>query len=271
MRPPIDASSRNSLSVKVSEKEAFTLIELLVVIAIIALLASLLLPALQHAKRKVRAAECLSRQKQWALAFHLYADENGDWLAREGYHPYGLVFWNNWAQVADSTSSDTWYNALPRKISVPPASSYALPIKDRTRFYERASFFHCPSAPFPRITRSVGFQTALFSLAMNSQLVVPPNPSTRLSAVHDPSRTPLMLDNLLDDEVPVIGTQAHDNLGQPAAYASRFAGRRHGVGGNIAFVDGHAAFYRGEEVVETKGINAGGPVLPPINILWDAE
>lgn len=64
-------------------RTAFTLIEVLVVIAVIALLISMLLPALRHAREAGRSTVCLSNQRSIGMAYSMYASTYKEWTPRE--------------------------------------------------------------------------------------------------------------------------------------------------------------------------------------------
>ena len=65
-----------------NQRRAFTLVELLVVTAIIAILAALLLPALNRAKARSLGIACTGNSRQLGLAWHIYANDNADQLVK---------------------------------------------------------------------------------------------------------------------------------------------------------------------------------------------
>jgi prepilin-type N-terminal cleavage/methylation domain-containing protein len=81
-------------------KRGFTLVELLVVIAIIALLLSILMPALAKVKKQAKDVLCQANLKQWGSVFGMYADDNGG------------RFMAGWMDFQPTKPSDQWPEAL---------------------------------------------------------------------------------------------------------------------------------------------------------------
>ncbi|HEV8544518.1 MAG TPA: DUF1559 domain-containing protein [Verrucomicrobiae bacterium] len=106
----------------------FTLIELLVVIAIIAILASLLLPALTRAKASAQFTECKNKVRQISLALSMYVSDNGSYPLYETLRKPG-----------DPPRPQAWLSALMPNLSMDPAQSYFV-----DSFERYGKVFSCP-------------------------------------------------------------------------------------------------------------------------------
>ena len=112
----------------------FTLIELLVVIAIIAILAAILLPALNSARERGRSASCVSNLKQIGMAINNYIDDN------QGRLPLS----SGWAQSGDaSLGKAPWFIRVMPYLSIPPYKSGTV---YWTASDIESSALHCPSS-----------------------------------------------------------------------------------------------------------------------------
>ncbi len=205
--------------------KSFTLIKLLVVIAIIAILASMLLPALGKARSRATQASCLNQFKTAGTALHMYADEYEDFM------------------MPMHTSSS--YGALSNKIWLQLLSYLNIVYSDKAMFdsSKKTKRYMCPAVPIPeeRWGLSAGNEFGAYSWAMNAKLQTFNDWKLvrRVSYVKKPSSALRMADTINGDLVKYDYAYNFDRNNGTATTQAKIDFIRHAGSSNSLFFDGH--------------------------------
>ncbi|MFA7231485.1 MAG: prepilin-type N-terminal cleavage/methylation domain-containing protein [Victivallaceae bacterium] len=209
----------------------FTLIELLVVIAIIAILASMLLPALNKARMTAQRISCVNNMKTIGFGINTYADANNDFFLYSSNNVYSP--WDTWIDII-AVQTGIYPDVAASKAD--PKRSLSNPERPYPGKFKPLS---CPSGLKCFTDTSNSFIPANYATNVNLMPYLNGSPvkmSKRLS-LKNTSRMCLMVDGIVRNDGYAIWNAGQINIGD----ANSVVDDRHLKYTNVLFADGHVS------------------------------
>jgi prepilin-type N-terminal cleavage/methylation domain-containing protein/prepilin-type processing-associated H-X9-DG protein len=235
-------------------RKAFTLVELLVVIVIIAILASLILPALSRAKAKAQTTQCRSNLQQLQLGWLLYVDQNNDRLPPN----------NTTGAMTGATGSWVLGSAAEDRTATNIESGVLYP------FTQNAAIYHCP-ADKSNVNGHKGLPRYR-SYSLNWYLGVDPNVhySPRIKLRASGITNPLLVFAFIDEDAATIDD---GTFFSPEEYGQwgDLPAIRHALQSTLSFADGHVELWKWAWPKKKPGPTANQADKDDLERLWRAS